>query len=323
MNNSDLKIICEANDVRIDSYLSQKTKHTRTKILNFLKNGNIFVNNNLINHQSYLLKCNDVIELKNNNLSQEKQTQTKLTKLNHSSEKLNDLKIIYEDDDLMIVYKDNDVLVYPTYENETRTLAHSLYNYYLKINNKEFGNDLRQGIVHRIDRKTTGLVLVAKKQSIFSILQKMIQDNQIIRKYTCLVHHHFSNNELNKKIKINKEIGMSKSGNYKMVPGSNSKNPKEAITIIQPIENIANSFSLVECTMVTGRTHQIRVHMRYINHPVINDPVYGIESKTDDFGQYLMCTNISFNHPVTNKLIDIKINLDKEFIEKINSLKYV
>lgn len=322
MNSSKLKINCDLNDIRIDHYLSQKTKYTRTKIINFLKNGNVFINGEKINHQSYLLKNNDVITIKILDSKQENFSKNKLTTLNILNQ-VDDLKIIYEDDDLMVVYKSNDVLVYPTYESETNTLAHSLQQYYAKKNNKEFGNELRQGIVHRIDRKTTGLVLVAKNQHIFSILQKMIQENKITRKYTCIVHHHFSNNELNKKIKINKEIGISKSGNYKMVVGTNSKNPKEAITIIQPIENISNAFSLVECTMVTGRTHQIRVHMRYINHPVVNDPVYGIETKFDDFGQYLMCTNISFNHPIKNKLVDIKINLDKEFIEKLNSLKYV
>ncbi len=322
MNSNELKIVCDSNNIRIDQYLSQKTNYTRTKIVEFLKNGNIFVNDESVNQQSYLLKNNDIIKLKINNLSHMSQSQKRLTKLNKSNE-VDKLKIVYEDDDLMIVYKSNDVLVYPTYENEVNTLAHSLQQYFYQTNNKEFGNDLRQGIVHRIDRKTTGLVLIAKKQSIFSILQNMIQDNQIIRKYTCIVHHHFSTNELNRKIKINKEIGISKLGNYKMVVGPNSKNPKEAITIIQPIENISNSFSLVECTMVTGRTHQIRVHMRYINHPIINDPVYGIENKFDNFGQYLMCTNISFDHPITNKLINIKINLDKEFIEKLNSLKHV
>ncbi|MDE5617817.1 MAG: RluA family pseudouridine synthase, partial [Ureaplasma sp.] len=278
--------------------------------------------NNLIHDPNYLLKNNDIVEIKNNNLKENKSCSQTLVHFLIPNKEMDDLNIVYQDNDLMIVYKPNNVLVYPTYDTDSKTLSHSIYNFYKKNNNKEFDKDLRQGIVHRLDRNTTGLVLVAKKKNIFLILQKMIQNNEIIRKYTCLVHHCFSNDELNKKIKINKEIGMSKSGVYKMIVGNNSKNPKEAITIIQPIKNIGNAFSLVECNMITGRTHQIRVHMRYINHPVLNDPIYGIESKTSDFGQYLMCTNISFNHPITNKLIDIKIDLDKEFIEKINSLKY-
>ncbi len=322
MSNHQLKIICDINNIQIESYLLQKTNYTKIKIANFFKNKKIFVNNNLIHAPNYLLKNNDIVEIKNNNLKENKSCSQTLVHFLIPNKEMDDLNIVYQDNDLMIVYKPNNVLVYPTYDTDSKTLSHSIYNFYKKNNNKEFDKDLRQGIVHRLDRNTTGLVLVAKKKNIFLILQKMIQNNEIIRKYTCLVHHCFSNDELNKKIKINKEIGMSKSGVYKMIVGNNSKNPKEAITIIQPIKNIGNAFSLVECNMITGRTHQIRVHMRYINHPVLNDPIYGIESKTSDFGQYLMCTNISFNHPITNKLIDIKIDLDKEFIEKINSLKY-
>ena len=175
------------------------------------------------------------------------------------------------------------------------------------------------GIVHRLDRNTTGALLIAKSQLVYDKFKKMFSSNEIQKQYFCLVNNCF--NEQDKSFKLETTIGRSFDNSYKMIVNG-GKNQKIAVSIITVIRNIASKYSLVNCELITGRTHQIRAHMKYINHPIINDPVYGIEKKPTFLGQYLHCYSLIFNHPILNKKIKINLDIPEYFKDKINKLEY-
>lgn len=304
------------NDVRIDQYLVNYFKNlSRSQIQKEINLRRIKVNNKLINKSGHKIFLNDIISI-NSFLECNNDTQTKIIK-DHNEIDLNamDIPILYEDEYLLILDKPNNLLVYETFHNESITLSNYLK---FKYPNFIFNDNQRYGIVHRLDKKTSGLILIAKTQHVFEKLQLLFQNKLINKKYICIVHNCFA--DLNKKIKITNEIGRSFQNKYKMQVGS-GKNLKKATTIIKIIKNISNTHALVECDLITGRTHQIRVHMKYINHPIINDELYGIEKQCSEYGQYLYCSHISFVHPFTNKKININLDLPIEFKEKIEELE--
>ena len=287
-----MKIIAEYSE-RIDKYLMKNLDISRSKIQRMIEKDSILVNNNKIK-SSYLLKENDEIEIDDNYNEEVDIIPQNIP-----------LDIIYEDEYLLVVNKPSGMVVHPAPGNYKDTLVNALMYHCNKLSN--VNGETRPGIVHRIDADTSGLLLVAKTDSIHNDLAKQIGEKTVLRKYIALVSGVIYENTAT----IDAPIGRDTNDRKKMaVTDINSKN---AITHIKVLERYKNA-TLIECTLETGRTHQIRVHLNYINHPIINDPVYG-KRKLDnpEFGQMLHAQTIGFIHPITKKYLEFNVDVPEEF----------
>ena len=286
-------IIDENNvGIRIDKYLTDNTEYTRSKIQKMIDNGNILVNGKEVK-SSYILKENDKIDIEEYN-----------EEVDIVPENI-PLDIYYEDDDLIVVNKPSGMVVHPAPGNYTGTLVNALM--YHTNNLSTVNTSIRPGIVHRIDADTSGLLLVAKTDEVHNDLASQISNKTVLRKYIALVQGVI----LEDTATIDAPIGRDKNNRKKMaVTEVNSKN---AITHIRVLERLKKA-TLIECVLETGRTHQIRVHLAYINHPVVNDPVYGYKKMDDkNFGQMLHASTIGFIHPITKKYLEFSSDVPDTF----------
>lgn len=217
------------------------------------------------------------------------------------------LDIRYEDKYLMVINKESGMVVHPAPGNYTGTLVNALL-FYL---NKSSTKNLRPFIVHRIDKDTSGLMVVAKDDKVETLLGEMVKNKEIERKYYALVYGVIPNDTGT----IDAPIGRDVKNKLKMAV---TKNGKNAITHFKVIKRY-NDKTLIECTLVTGRTHQIRCHMAYIGYPLHNDPIYS-NRKSDEFGQFLHSHSIKFVHPITKKEIYIECELPKKFKDYLDNL---
>ena len=290
----------ENESLRIDKYLMNHTDFSRSKIQKMIEKGNILVNDNPVK-VSYLVHLGDVITI--DEVEEE---------INIVPEDIS-LDIIYEDDYLLVVNKPSGMVVHPAPGNYSGTLVNALMYHCNKLSS--VNGSIRPGIVHRIDADTSGLLLVAKNDNVHNDLAKQISDKSVVRKYICLVHGVINEDTAT----IDAPIGRDSKDRKKMcVTGDNSK---DAITHIRVLERYSDA-TLVECVLETGRTHQIRVHMSYINHPVVNDPVYGYKKLDDkDFGQMLHAKEIGFVHPITHEFMDFNVEPPKRFMEILETYK--
>lgn len=281
-------------NLRIDKYLKDNTELTRNKISNLIANNHILVNGKSVK-PSYLVKENDMITIEEVN-----------EEVDVIPENI-PLDIVYEDEYLMVVNKPSGMVTHPAPGNYHGTLVNALM-YHCNSLSKVNGI-IRPGIVHRIDADTSGLLLIAKNDAVHNDLATQISEKNVVRKYVCLVHGIINEDTAT----IDAPIGRDQKNRKKMaVTADNSKN---AITHIKVLERYKDS-TLIECSLETGRTHQIRVHMNYIHHPVVNDPVYGY-SKMDDetFGQMLHAKEIGFVHPITKQFMDFTSDPPQKFME--------
>jgi 23S rRNA pseudouridine1911/1915/1917 synthase len=202
------------------------------------------------------------------------------------------------------------MVVHPAPGNYSGTLVNALlYKYDLSKGESSF----RPGIVHRIDKDTSGLMVVAKEEKTHELLSDMFKNKEVKREYIAIVDGVINH----EKGTIDAPIGRDKANRQKMAV--TDVNGKESITHFEVLKRFSNN-TLVRCILDTGRTHQIRVHFAYINHPVTNDPLYGKE-KIEGFGQFLHSTSIDFIHPFTRKHIHYEVAPPKEFDEYINNLE--
>ena len=222
------------------------------------------------------------------------------------------LDIVYEDDDLIVVNKPKGLVVHPGAGNEEHTLANALK--FHSDNLSTLNGEFRPGIVHRIDKDTAGLLIVAKNDAAHAFLSNQLADHTLGRKYYALVLGVIPENEG----KIIAPIGRDQKFRQKMAV--DLLRGKEAETHFKVIERFKDT-TLVECALKTGRTHQIRVHMAYIGYPVIGDPIYGRGNrKMYDEGQLLFAHEIHFIHPRTKKEMTFSVDLPtyfKEILEKL------
>ena len=224
-----------------------------------------------------------------------------------------ELDILYEDEYLLVVNKPSGMVVHPGNGNYSGTLVNALM--YHCNNLSSVNGDIRPGIVHRIDKDTSGLLLVAKNDDVHNDLARQISEKSVLRKYIALVHGVI----LEDTATIDAPIGRDVNDRKKMAV--TSSNSKDAITHIRVLERYEKA-TLIECVLETGRTHQIRVHMTYINHPVVNDPVYGYKRQDDnDFGQMLHAKTIGFVHPVTKKYMEFSVEPPLEFMRIMDMYK--
>ena len=287
-------MIVEEENIRIDTYLSNKLDISRSKIQKLIDEEKVTVNGKVIK-SNYKTKLNDEIEIDDE------------LDFDISVEPVEiPLDIVYEDEYLMIINKPSGLVVHPAPGHYDDTLVNGLL-FYL---NKDKTKNIRPGIVHRLDKDTSGLMVVAKDEKTMELLSEMISKKEVERKYLAIVDGVIKENTAT----IDAPIGRDPSNRQKMAINPTGKH---AITHIKVIERFKNN-TFIECLLDTGRTHQIRVHLSYINHRVTNDPVYG---EGDEFGQMLHSYSIKFIHPITKKELYFEQDPPKEFIEELNKLR--
>ena len=285
-------VISEDVNNRIDTYLSEKLDYSRSKIAKMISDGTVLVNGKKTKN-SYTLKENDVITV-GEYVEEE---------MNIEPENI-PLDIVYEDDDVIVVNKPNGMVVHPAVGNNHGTLVNALLNY--SKNLSDINGEFRPGIVHRIDADTTGLLMVAKNNKSHEILADQLSKKETTRKYIALVWGVIKEDTET----IDAPIGRDNSDRKKMAV--TSINSKDAITHLKVLKRFKEA-TLIELQLETGRTHQIRVHMNYINHPVVNDPVYGRRKIIDETAQCLHAYSLGFNHPKTKEYMEFKCELPECF----------
>ncbi len=294
-----MKFKIDEEKVRIDKVLSEKLDYSRSILTKMLKEGNILVNGSVVK-PSYLVNHGDVVEIVKEYTPETEMTPTKM-----------DLDIVYEDDDIMVINKPTGVVVHPGSGNKENTLANGLLYYTQSLS--DVNGDARPGIVHRLDKDTSGLMLVAKTNKAHEILSEDFKVHAVKREYIALLCGVLPHNEA----KIDAPIGRDTNNRKLMtVTATNSKN---AITHLKVIKRYQSN-TLVCLHLETGRTHQIRVHMKYIGYPVFNDPVYGTQ-KIKEVGQFLHSKTIDFIHPITKKTMHFESELPKYFKDYLDTLE--
>ncbi len=295
-------MIVKENNIRIDKYLVDKLELSRSKIQSLIKDNKILVNGKSTT-ANYMVHIDDVIEVLDDLNDDE---------IDVVSEDI-PIDVVYEDDNLLIVNKPSGMVVHPAAGNYSHTLVNALL-YRFKLSS--IGGVTRPGIVHRIDKDTSGVMVVAKDDKTHELLSDMLKEHKVERCYYALVDG-IINHDVGD---IDAPIGRDTVDRKKMMV--TDVDSKEAFTHFRVLKRYKKSNkTLIECKLSTGRTHQIRVHMAYIGYPIYNDPVYGRSSKTTPFGQFLHSKSIKFIHPITNKEIFFEVDLPKEFQDYLDELE--
>lgn len=292
-----MEIKVNESDVRIDKYLASVTDYSRETITKMIEDGYILVNKKNIK-PSYKVKENDSILIKDGFVKEMNLEATKM-----------DIDIVYEDEYLMVINKPSGLVVHPGAGNFNNTLVNGLL-YYNKTLSK--GEDFRPGVVHRLDKDTSGLMLVAKDDKAHEILAEDFKNKRIHREYIALLDGVFPQ----EKAIVDAPIGRSKEFFDKMEVRSDGK---KAITNIEVLKKYKD-YTLVKLVLETGRTHQIRVHLSYIGYPVHNDPVYS-GKKCTEFGQFLYSAYLKFKHPITGEILEFEAKLPETFENFIKDLE--
>lgn len=263
-------------EIRIDKYLSDLFEEIpREKVKDFIKDEKIKINNKKIK-PSYKLILEDDIEISDKLFEKEK----------IEAEKMN-LKIIYENEDYAIIDKDENVIVHPAGSIVSGTLVNGLLDYFGYDNLSHIGGDDRPGIVHRLDKDTTGLMVIAKNNSSYKYLKNLFETRKIDKEYLAICNGIFQK----KSGTIQTFMDRDPNNRRKMAVTNSGRDAISKYEVIS--EN--NGYSLVKIKILTGRTHQIRVHMTYINHPLLGDPVYGnVKHKFNLDHQLLHCHKLGF-----------------------------
>jgi len=292
------------NEERIDKVISLKVPElTRSRIQNLIKEQKIFVNGEILKSKNYKVHLNDKIKVI---IDEPKE-------LNLSPENI-PLDIIYEDDDLLVVNKEKGMVVHPAVGNYNHTLVNALL-YHCKGSLSGINGVIRPGIVHRIDKDTSGLLIVAKNDFAHLKLAEQIKAHSFSREYEAVVYGNLKSDEGT----INEPIGRHKTDRKKMaIRDENSKDAKTYYKVLKRYKG----FTHVRLILKTGRTHQIRVHMAYIGHPVAGDKVYGPKKCISKLnGQCLHAKYIGFIHPRTGEFLEFESNLPDYFKTFLKSLK--
>lgn len=294
-----LKIDEDTKLDRLDKVLAEKLDFSRKRIKDLLDEGNILVNQKLMK-ASYKVCVGDEIEV----------SIPELDSMEVLPEPI-DLDIVYEDHDIIVINKPKGMVVHPAPGHYSGTLVNALLYHCKDLSG--INGVMRPGIVHRIDKDTSGLLVVAKNDVAHESLSQQLQDKTCHREYVAIVHNPFTHEHGT----IHAPIGRDEKDRQKMAVTAN--NSKDAITHFTVLENF-KKFAYIKCQLETGRTHQIRVHMQYIGHPVYGDPQYGFRNDDNTHGQYLHAKVLGFVHPRTNEHMYFEAPLPDFFEEKINEL---
>ena len=295
------KIIVDEENIRLDSYIAKKRKDlSRTMIQKLIEDGDVLVNG-LTKKISYKVNFNDEISL---NVPEPEKTDLKAQNI--------PIDIIYEDDDIIVVNKPKGLVVHPANGNPDGTLVNAIMAI-CKDSLSGIGGKIRPGIVHRLDKDTSGILVVAKNDKAHINLSKQIKDRKMKKIYIALVKGVVNENEAT----IDMPIGRSTKDRKKMAV---RKDGKQAITHFKVLKRYQN-YTLLEVKIDTGRTHQIRVHMAEIEHPVVGDIVYSKgKNEFGVVGQMLHAKSLEFTHPSTGKKMHLEAELPQYFKEVIEKL---
>ena len=284
---------------RLDSYLAEITPDfSRSKIQSLIKSGNVLINGTS-KKPSYTLKENDKIEFE---LPQNEEIKIKPQNI--------PLNIIYEDENMLVVNKPSGMLTHPTALERENTLVNALL-YKYGDNLSDINGEFRRGILHRLDRNTSGLLMIAKNNQAHEFLSEQIKNHTITKKYRAIVKGNYSKDE----DKIDLPIGRNPNQPHKMMVTDTGK---PSITLVKVIKRFKDA-TYLDLTLITGRTHQIRVHLSHMKHPIYNDTLYGAgigKVKTQE--QVLQSYYLRFTKPFTDEIIELEIEPDEKIKKVLN-----
>ncbi|WP_028392923.1 RluA family pseudouridine synthase [Bacillus cihuensis] len=300
MTNFSYIIESSESKARIDKALATLNEEwSRNQVQQWIKEGHVLVNGAAVK-TNYKCQEGDEVIVKI----------PELEELDVVAEEMN-LEVFYEDSDVLVVNKPRGMVVHPAPGHTSGTLVNGLMAHCTDLSG--INGVMRPGIVHRIDKDTSGLLMVAKNDMAHESLVQQLVDKSVTRKYQAIVHgvipHDFGT--------IDAPIGRDKKDRQSMTV--TDENSKKAVTHFRVIKRFKN-FTHVECQLETGRTHQIRVHMKYIGYPLAGDPKYGPRKTLDINGQALHAGLLGFVHPRTKEYIEFEAPLPKEFIDVLDYL---
>lgn len=296
-------VVNDNANIRIDKYISDNISElSRSYIQQLISDKSVLVNGNPCK-SNYKIKENDIIDI-----DYEEPKELDVIPENIP------LDIVYEDDSIIIVNKPKNMVVHPSAGHESGTLVNALL-YHCKDSLSSINGVIRPGIVHRIDMNTTGLLVICKNDNAHKILAEQLKEHSITRKYHAICYGIIKEDGT-----VNAPIGRHPVDRKKMA--INHKNGRDAITHYKVLKHFSKGYTYIECSLETGRTHQIRVHMASIGHPILGDDVYGPQkTKIKNLtGQTLHAKTLGFIHPDTNKYIEFDSPLPDYFQQLIDSL---
>ena len=300
MKRSEYYVLAEDANERIDKVIAKYEDVTRSYAQTLLSENSVLLNGQPCKANTKV-KENDKLELV---YDDEIELETAPQEM--------DLDVRYEDHDVIVINKPKGMIVHPTMGKQRDTLVNGLLHHCKDLSG--INGVLRPGIVHRIDKDTTGLLIVAKNDKAHLSLAEQLKDKTVNRLYYALVHgvieHEYGT--------IDAPIGRDPKDRQKMCV--TAKNSKNAVTHFKVVERFKD-YCLVECRLETGRTHQIRVHMQYIGHPVMGDPKYSYRKTRDCNGQMLHAHQLTFVHPTTNEKVVVDADLPQQFKDILDELR--
>ena len=294
-----MQVKVEIGGVRLDKAVADLTPLSRSHANEQIKNGQILVNGQ-VKKAKYAVKAGDVITYE----------LPEPEALEYVAENL-PLDIVYQDEDVAVVNKAQGMVVHPSAGHTSGTLVNALM-YHIK-DLSGINGVLRPGIVHRIDKDTSGLLMIAKNDDAHIKLAEELKDKKSLRKYWAIVHGNLPND----RGVIEAPIGRSEKDRKKQAVTAKGK---PAVTRFHVLERFGN-YTLVELQLETGRTHQIRVHMAYIGHPVAGDEVYGSRKTLKGHGQFLHARTLGFTHPKTGEVMEFTAEAPAIFQETLEKLR--
>ncbi|MBQ2696659.1 MAG: RluA family pseudouridine synthase [Clostridia bacterium] len=303
-----MNFVCDETSagIRLDVFLSEQADLTRSAAQKLIENGDVTVSGEQVN-KNYKLRLRDEIAVA---LPEAKE-------LTAQPENI-PVEIVYEDDSLLVVNKEQGMVVHPAAGHDSGTLVNALL-YHAKGRLSAINGVIRPGIVHRIDKDTSGILVVAKTNQAHLSLAEQIKEHSVSREYFCIAHGTFKEDSFT----VDKPIGRHPKDRKKMaVVASSGRNAVTHVTVVRQFSRCA----LLRCRLETGRTHQIRVHLSSIGHPVAGDPVYGVKNdpltkKYALTGQLLHAALLGFLHPETNEYVEFSAPLPKHFQQVVDDLE--
>ncbi len=293
------KLICNKNNIRLDVFLTENTTFSRSYIKTLNQQGKIAVNGKIVK-AGYMLKANDAITIEENLIET----------INADPENI-PLDIVYEDDCLLVINKQVGLVVHPCASTKSHTLVNALM-YHIK-NLSTINGVLRPGIVHRLDKDTGGLLIVAKTDYAHKKLSAQLKDKTLNREYKALIK-----GRIKQDFVVEGYLGRNPKNREQMTMVS-EQNGKYSKTIFT-IDKVFDHYTLLNCKLTTGRTHQIRAHLKSIGHAIVGDNLYGGADNIYKNGQLLFAYKINFIHPATNKQMTFEIPLPKYFTDVIDKI---